>query len=612
MPVLADDVPPALDDAAHVEMFMDGVINTVMYQRQIPGAVLIIVKDGQLLLSKGYGYSDAEKKTPILPDRTLFRIASVSKTINATAVMQLVEQGKLDLNGEANDLLKRYGAALSMAEHYPQKIRLLDLIDHTAGFDERAIGMAKLNKAEVPALGAYLADRMPPQVMEPRTTISYSNHGVALAGYLVELASGDPYASYVRDHVFAPLGMTHSSMEWNETIAPDIAQGYQVSGGNVKAVPFDNICIPPAGGMLSSGTDMAQFMIAHLQNGRLGDTRILQESTAIEMHRKQYEQDPRLEEGIAVGFFTGMRNGHRYIEHGGDLNGFASELWMLPDDGIGIFTSGTTDDGTLRGAIVGQFMDRYFPDPAKAGLKPNAEFANDAKKYAGKYRSNRFGRRSIEKLTTLMEQFRVTADDKGSIFLGAPGGDPKTFIATGNGVFVDPRNGDRAVFRTGNGGEVTHMLLGSGAFERLKWYEESIWHFLFIGAALLLFASAAVCWPAARVVRKKAAKTAPAYYRLTAWFFAAVGLFLLVMLGTTLMNLDKWEFTYGMPQRMTYLLMLPPVLALGSAVLAVNTLAVWWRGYWPGWSRLHYTLVAAACAGLVPFFLFWNLLGFNW
>jgi hypothetical protein len=504
---------------------------------------------------------------------------------------------------------------LSIAEHYPQKIRLLDLINHTAGFDERAIGMARLDQTNVPALSAYLAERMPPQVLEPRSQISYSNHGCALAGYLVELASGEPYGSYVRDHIFAPLGMTHSSMEWNAGLAPDIAQGYQVAGGRLKAVPFDHICIPPAGGMLSSGADMARFMIAHLQNGQYGDARILQESTAIEMHRKQYEQDSRLGEGLAVGFFTGTRNGHRFIEHGGDLNGFASTIWIMPDDGIGIFSSCTVDDGALRGAIVGQFMDRYFADPGKPDVKANADFAPSLKKYTGKYRSNRFARLSLEKLATLMEQFSVTADDKGNVLFKAPGGSPVTYIATDNDVLVDPRTGNKIVFRAGNDGAVTHLLLGAGALERLKWYEESQWHFLFIGVALALFASATLCWPLAYVARRRrpnATRRAPAYFRVTAWFFAALGLFLLVMLGATLMNLDKWEFTYGMPQRMSLLLLIPPVLVVGAALLAINTLVVWWQGYWSGWSRLHYTLVTAACAGLVPFFLFWNLLGFNW
>ncbi len=602
-----------LNDAAQLEAFMDGVVNTVMYQRRIPGAVVTVVKDGRVLMNKGYGFADAEKKTPIDPERTLFRIASVSKTINATAVMQLVEQGKLDLNGEANALLKQYNAGFVIGEHYAQKIRLLDLINHTAGFDERAIGMSRLDKAKVPALGAYLASRMPPQVMPPRATTSYSNHGVAVAGYLVELASGEPYSSYVRDHIFTPLGMTHSRVEWEESIAGDIAQGYQVSGGQVKPVPYDHFCLPPAGAMLSSGADMAQFMLAHLQKGQVGDARILGETYINEMHRMQYEQDDRIEAGLGVSFFVGTLNGHGYIEHGGDLNGFASRIWMMPNDGVGIFTSCNVDDGTLRGAIVGQFMDRYFSDPHKQDVLP-VEVASETPKYIGAYRNNRYARRSIEKLSTLMSEIRLSSDGKGNLLLASSGGDPKKFMTMGNGVLLNVRENERAVFRIGDDGAVTHLLASGAAFERLKWYEESWLHKTFIGAALLLFVSALAGWPVLFVARwrKPSARRAPAYYRVTAWFFAGLGMFLLVVLGMTMMSLDQWEFTYGMPERIIYLLMLPPVIVVGAALLVINTLAVWWRGYWSAWGRLHYTLVTAACVGLVPFFVYWNLLGFNW
>jgi hypothetical protein len=214
-----------------------------------------------------------------------------------------------------------------------------------------------------------------------------------------------------------------------------------------------------------------------------------------------------------------------------------------------------------------------------------------------------------------MEQLSIASDGKGSILLNSGNGAPRIMVAVAPGEFVDPRTKDRAVFRTGNDGAVTHMLLGEGALERLRWYERNEWHFLFIGVTIALFASATIGWPIARIrrIRRAApARPAPAYYRVTAWCVAGMALYLMIALGSTLMNLDKWEFTYGMPDRMIYLLMLPPVLAIGSALLAVNTLAVWWRGYWTRWARFHYTLVALACVALIPFFAFWNLLGFNW
>ena len=602
-----------LGDSKSVEAYLDGVINTVMQERQIPGAIMVIVQNGSVFLSKGYGYADIEKKSPVQPDRTLFRIASVSKMINATAVMQLVEQGKLDLNADVNELLQKFDAPLTIPQHYSEPIRLLDLIDHTAGFDERAIGMASLDKNKVPALGDYLTRRMPPQMMPPRTTISYSNHGVGLSGLLVQLAADAPYDAYVREHIFAPLGMNHSSFELTDALAPDMAQGYAVKGGRVTPVPFDYINIPPAGGMVSCADDMAKFMIAHLQKGRLGDARILQESTADEMHRVQYKQDPRLDGGIAVGFFTGTRNGHRYIEHGGDLNGFASELWLLPDDGIGFFTSCTVDDGKLRVAITRAFMDRYFPAPALPEPRPNPELAKDAEKYAGYYRPNRYARGSIEKLTTLMNQCRVNYDDGGLTLTGIDA-DPVRFVEEQPGVFLNARSGVRMVYRTDGAGKVTHLLMNGGAMEKLPWYEEARWHVLFVVAVILILGCAVVVWPLAWVFRRPKANgpvMAPSHYRAIAWLFSAMSLGLLLNFGYTMANLDQWEFTYGMPERIILLLCIPPVLCLGAVLLVFYGLSAWWHGYWSGLARIDYTLVVAACAALIPFFVYWNLLGFN-
>ncbi|MDZ4861117.1 MAG: serine hydrolase domain-containing protein [Candidatus Hydrogenedentes bacterium] len=606
---------PTLADTRDVEAFMDGVVSTVMRQRQIPGAVLVVVHNGAVLLNKGYGYADRDKKTPVLPDRTLFRIASVSKTVNATAIMQFVERGEFDLETPAAELLAKYNAAFVIPEHYAEPIRLIDLINHTAGFDERAIGMTRAGINDVPALGDYLARRMPPQVMPPRETMSYSNHGVALSGYLVELAANQPYGSYIRDNIFGPLGMTHSAFAWAESLAPDVAQGYEVAGGAVKPVPFDHICIGPAGAMLSCGSDMARYMIAHLQKGQLDGARILNESTAIEMHRLHYKQDDRLNGGMAVGFFTGMRNGRRMLEHGGDFNGFASELFLLPDDGVGIFASCNVDDGALRSAIVRQFMDRYFPSPEPAVAQKEIPFQADAVSLAGVYRSNRYGRRSIEKLITLMAQINVRLDGDHEFVVAGASGEPVRFVQTKQGQFADPRTGSTMVFRTGADGDVTHMLLDGAAFERLKWYETSKWQLPYIAASILLLLSAVMYWPVAALRRRAssdAAPDAPAHYRVTTWFIAALSLFLLVMFAWNMLNLNEWEFAFEMPMRIALLLCIPLVLIPAAALLAWNALAVWWHGYWRVGARIHYTLVIAACIGLLPFLHFWNMLGFNW
>ncbi|HRK33770.1 MAG TPA: serine hydrolase domain-containing protein, partial [Candidatus Hydrogenedentes bacterium] len=529
--------PSPTIDAREVEAFMDGVMGTVMRQRQIPGAVLVIVQNGDVLMNKGYGYANRDTKAPVLPDRTLFRIASVSKTVNATALMQLVERGEIGLETPANEVLQKYGVPISLPEMYGQPIRVIDLVNHTAGFDERAIAMTRLNKADVPALSAYLVKRMPPQVMPARETVSYSNHGVALSGYFVELIANQPYNSYVRDHIFSPLGMNQSSFEWTDALAPDVAQGYEVVGGVVKPVPFDHGCIGPAGTMLSCGTDMARYMIAHLQKGRYGGSRIYSEATAEILQRVHFKQDERLLGGMAVGFFTGTRNGHRYLEHGGDFYGFASQIWLLPDQGVGVFTSCTVDDGQLRGVVQQQFMDRYFPASQPIDETAALPLGEDAGKYTGVYRNNRYARRTIEKLATLLEQTQVSRAGENALVLSGGESAARRFIQTKDGVFTDLRTGTTMVFRTSKDGNVTHMLFDGSAFERVAWYEKSKWQILYVATLLLILLSALVGWPILRIRRKFSATQtphAPAHYRFTAWVYVAFSVLLLLAFGWTM------------------------------------------------------------------------------
>lgn len=597
-----------------LEPFLDGVIETVMEERLIPGSVMVVVENGQVVLSKGYGFSNVDTREPIRPDKTLFRIASISKTVNATAVMQLVERGLLDLEAKANDLLRQYNAPFTIVEHYPEPIRLIDLLNHTAGFDERAIGMAALAPEKVPPLGEYLTRRLPPQTMPPRETISYSNHGVALAGYLVELASGQPYASYVRDHIFTPLGMTRSTFECIDPKSPDIPRGYTLRNGRAVPVPIDYPAVGPAGSMLSTGEDMARYMIAHLNKGRLGDTRIFSEATAEEMHRLHYRQDPRLDGGMAVGFFTGLWNGHRFVEHGGNLNGFASQLFLLPDDGVGFFLSSNVDDGQLRDIVVRQFMDRYFPDTSGTILAPSASLKERAKQFEGKYRLNRYARKSIEKLATLPAQMTVLYDGAGALVMIAPNGEIRRLYETEPGLFRWERDRRPVVFRVDASGNATHLLMTGAAFERLRWYERSSLHHTFLIIVVLLLLSAVVGWPIAALLRRlrKQPRPAPKRYRVLAGLLAAMALYLIVMLFYTLTNLDQWEFVYGMPLHLMMLLCLPPLVVAGSFLMIVAVIMAWARAYFGIWGRVHYTLVILACLSLLPFFRYWNLLGFNW
>src|SRR5579862_1023982 len=318
--------------APDLETFLDGLVPAELERENVAGAVISVVKDGQVLLAKGYGYSDVEHRQPVSADSTVFRIASISKLFTATAVMQLVEQGKLNLDTDVQTYLD-----FKLRRHFPDKITLRNLLTHTAGFEESIKDLPADSGKSVP-LREHIVKRTPDQIYRPGTITSYSNYGADLAGYIVQVVSGTPYAEYVRLHILEPLGMTHSSIA--EPPPPDVrrlvSKEYALASDSVKS--YEVLQGEPSGQMASTGADMTKFMIAHLQLGRYGDHRILAEPTAKLMATTQFRTDPRIP-CMALGFFEESENGYRIIGHGGDLSWFHSHLSLLMDEGVGIFMS---------------------------------------------------------------------------------------------------------------------------------------------------------------------------------------------------------------------------------------------------------------------------------
>src|SRR5215210_8891384 len=264
-----------LTDPEELEDFLDGVMSAQLESHHIPGATVAVVKDGELFFAKGYGYANLKNREPVVADETLFRVGSVGKSFTATAVMQLVERGRLDLHADVNTYLGDF----TIPDTYPQPITLHHLLTHTAGFEERLKGIKARTADDMRPLGEYLAEDMPARVRPPGTFAAYDNYGLSLAGYIVEQVSGMPYDRYVEENILEPLDMRHSTTRQPPPpeLAGNTAVGYTYENGGYEAKGFEFYNIAPAGSMSATATDMAHFMIAHLQGGRYGDERVLQE-----------------------------------------------------------------------------------------------------------------------------------------------------------------------------------------------------------------------------------------------------------------------------------------------------------------------------------------------
>jgi len=319
--------------AADATTWLDGLMPYAIRRGDVAGAVVIVVKDGQVLVEKGYGTSDVKTQAPMSPTTTLMRPGSISKLFTETAVMQLVEQHKLDLDRDVNAYID-----FKIPPAFGKPITLRNLIQHTAGFGEVAKHLIVTNPADARSIESYLKTWIPPRIFPPGEVPAYSNYGVTLAGYIVQRVSGEPFDDYIAHHIFQPLGMAHSTFDqplpagWSA----NMAKGYLTA--STPAHPFEIVNAVPAGGLSTTADDMGRFMLAHLNHGSYGGAQILQPQTADEMHRQSFQLTPPLP-GMALGFYHEDRNGHEIIGHAGDLNLFHSDLHLFLNDGVGLFVS---------------------------------------------------------------------------------------------------------------------------------------------------------------------------------------------------------------------------------------------------------------------------------
>ena len=608
----------ALDDpnswnSTEMEAFFDGLMGGHLEANHIAGATISIVRDGKVFFAKGYGHVNKKSKEPVDPDKSLFYIGSVSKLITWTALMQLEEKGKINLEEDVNTYLKDF----SIPKTFEKPITPWNLLTHTTGFED--IGRIFAHSAdEVIPLGEYMKDRIPKRVMAPGEYSAYSNYGASLAGYLVQEISGETFDDYVDKNIFQPLGMKNSTFRQPqpENLKPNVSQGYSYQNGRFVLGDAEFVHPAPAGVMVSSATDMARFMITHLQNGIIDTTRILEGNTASNMHKRQFWHDDQVN-GMCLGFYEMNQRGYRIIGHGGDTEFFHSQLALIPEEQTGIFISFNSVDGPkARKPILDAFLERYFADNSKEEDLSDGE-VKDADNFIGNFRSNRMIYSTYEKVAGIFSVMNISVNDKGRLVAGSFMGDSKVLSQVGPRTFVEPNDDTQMVFEVDKDGEATHLFLKGVpvmALEKISWYESPNLHFWLFLTELFLFLSMVILWPvslyAHRVrknsggkVRSPAERTALSFGRLTSFVFLLfVGGLLLVFANPT------EAFVYGPSPIFKYVLFLPwigGIIALLAFVVAFIAIK---KKYWNGWVRIQFLLASLASITFIVQLYYFNLL----
>jgi CubicO group peptidase (beta-lactamase class C family) len=487
--------------------WLDGYLPYALKTGDIAGAVVAIVKDGEVLSERGYGYADVAAKKPVDPKLTLFRPGSVSKLFTWTAVMQLVEQGKIDLDADVNQYLD-----LKIPARDGKPITMRNLMQHTAGFEEQAKGIITEN-TKAPSFEVLLKAWVPQRVFAPGTTPAYSNYGASLAGYIVQRLSGESFDAYIERHIFAPLEMQHSSFRQPlpPELAPLMSKGYRTASGEPGG--FEIVGPAPAGALSSPGDDMAHFMIAHLQQGEYHGQRILAAATAKMMHDSPLTLLPPLNR-MELGFFETNINGHEVIGHLGDTEYFHTSLHLFLKENVGFYVSFNSlgkegAAGNLRSALFQDFADRYFPAPRPESRSDAQSAAQHAALLRGRWANSRAAQSNFLAAVGFFGQVKVGVDKKGELLipdLKGLNGEPRHWIEIAPFVWLDADGHDRLAAKVVDGKPVRwsfDLLSPFMVFDPVPWYASSAWLMPLLLTSVAALLLTALLWPITAWVRRR-------------------------------------------------------------------------------------------------------------
>jgi CubicO group peptidase (beta-lactamase class C family) len=623
-----DRTPPATPSAVHelssadLEAFFDGILPLQLERSDVAGASVLVMKDGKLLLEKGYGYSNFKDKKPVDPATTIFRLASISKLFTWVAAMQLEEQGKLNLDTDINQYLD-----FQIRPAFGRPVTMRNLMTHTGGFEETVRDIILVNGKQPPdqvsSLREFLFRNQPRRLFPPGIVPGYSNYGVGLGSYIVQRISGQRFEQYVADHIFAPLGMTHSTFFQPppKELESLPSEGYRGTTAQ-DPVGFEIFNPVGAGGVSSTAADMCRFGQALLRGGELDGHRILKPETLAKMYTPQFRSSEELP-ALGMGFYETWRNDLHWIGHEGDLIAFHSLFFIERSENLILFVSFNSAGGAgkARPELVQMFTDRYFP--SNAPQKFIAMTPEKLKSVEGAYQSTRRADSTKTRLNNLFSQRVASVDKEGVLTLGDIK-DLRGHTIKWKPIAADlfqQVDGQRRLFaiRDGSGNVIRLAYDFPGVqAERVKWYDAAAFVYALCGGSVAILAAvivASLYRLGRRLVFKNRPKPVPQPGTLWLPRVTRVAACLWVgLLGGIFGFLASHGDDLAPPtaawDKYLYLVNGVALLAVLFSILAIcSGLIAWFR---PGLRRItqiKFSLVALACLALSWLAIHWNILG---
>jgi len=605
------DVVPGVDGDAIREL-----VEQNMDEFDIPGLSLVVVKGPEIALLEGFGFADPASGIPVDPTETVFRIASVSKPLTALAVLRAASDGLLDLDADINDYLD-----FTIDEFDGTAATTAAILTHTAGFEDRSIGMATLDPEAIEPLGDWLPSNVPARLAATGDAQSYSNHGYALAGRVLEQTTGVDFRDYTRTELFEPLGMTSTTFD---AVEPNgTAVGHLGLAGDRTPEEMLYLHPFPAGGAFTTANDMGKLIVELLGF----ETDVIDAEMRSAMLETAYRPLPEVPGRTAGGLLEKSVTGTRVIGHSGDIGTFAAEFWLVPEEGIGFFFAINAVDLEFSHEVVSGLLDLLVdmdsgPEPPEYTIAP--ELLDE---YAGSYRWTRFSRSQADKIQALTPPYNlfIAANDDGTLTVEMLGVDEKwvyrpindsAFIKVSGdlvvvgGLPLDP--GDRIGFTRDDSGDVAyvHIAYEVIAAEKTPMYLMGIVQLATLGSIVLLFVLALGAWPIGAWLRRRKEGTLTDGGRWvrrlalteTGLVTAAVIAFFIGIGGT---------IQFGMPPMAILAIVLFTISAVVGLGLIPASVLTWMRGWLTVGERIVLSALALTTPILLWWTLYWNVFGFK-
>jgi CubicO group peptidase (beta-lactamase class C family) len=605
-PIQKTDIPQADIDPEKLESFLDEFIPEQMERSHVPGLVIVVVQGDKVLLSKGYGYADIANRIPMSP-QTAIRAGSVSKSLTATAVIQLVEQGVLELDAPVSD----YISDLDLEDEYGPASTVAQLLNHMGGYNDTVVLSHSPDYEGWEPLGDVLRADLPPRAFAPGLVSSYSDWNFSLLGYAIERATGTPYEETIADLLFKPLGMENSTyaQPLPEEIYEKLAVGYgwNYEKANYDIVPHDFVRMSPGVVLVTNGDDMGAYMRALLNDGSLDGNRIFEEETLSLLLKRQSAAHP-YSRGNSYAFTELTLADRKVLYKDGNGIGFTSRIILMPDQDLGIFVSVNhrnlgetmwiTEAAVMATrTLLPEIMENFVPasDIEIPEVQPLPNRANHINRFTGQYQKAGISRSDFFKLEGLLDFVSVKNNGDGTLRIGS-----------GNYVEVEP-----LVFQSVNSpdffvifienlmGEVEFLTFGgTGSYQKVPWYQAKNVQIAFLGVISLVSLWMVIAWP---ITRKGH------------WMVWVVSLLILGFIGGVGMLFvssvtDLLIFFKTIPVSIKILFTLPWVIGLLTLSLPVFLFQIWKEGNTPWLGKIHYVLVMLSAAATVWLANFWKFL----